>query len=376
MNSPKIPLTVWTNTPSFHQADLFRALVATGDVDLKVIFSYPVPESRIALGWSSDFVGYTNITLSDKHAIHQALKLAWGERNRIHIVGGLWGEPTIMAALVALRVTQARLLIYSEAPDPLIHRSQLKTLSKSLFARLVVRKNSGMLAISKMAVDHSLHLGFDQRFVYEFGYFLGRYKSPTVIPSISTVNLLFVGQLIHRKGVDLLIQAVADLLGGYPNLTLTLVGDGPDREQFKNMAKPFPTQINFVGVIPSHEIRHYLRHFHALVLPSRHDGWGVVVNEALSVGVPVIVSDKCGAADLVNEWENGFVFVSDDIESLRSCLKNLLTLNYAEYNAMRHTARDTGEKVSTETIAPYLLQCLHHMLGNTNIKPIPPWKDK
>ena len=113
---------------------------------------------------------------------------------------------------------------------------------------------------------------------------------------------------------------------------------------------------------------------HALILPSRFDGWGVVVNEALSVGVPVIVSDTCGAADLVHHGENGYVFVSQNSESLRTCLKNFLAQDENKRLEMRRAARATGESISTKVVAPYLVQCLQHMLGQISDKPLAPWK--
>ena len=54
-----------------------------------------------------------------------------------------------------------------------------------------------------------------------------------------------------------------------------------------------------------------------LALPSRWDGWGLVVNEALAVGVPVIASNACGASDLIRQDVNGYVFTSEDAASLR-----------------------------------------------------------
>ena len=76
------------------------------------------------------------------------------------------------------------------------------------------------------------------------------------------------------------------------------------------------------------------------VLPSRHDGWGLVVNEALGAGLPIVVSDRVGAGrDLVKDGENGFVFPSEDVDALASCLARL-----AESKALRkrfgHASRE------------------------------------
>lgn len=362
------------NTPSFYQADMFRALVATNAVDLTVVFSRPLGKDRTTLGWRDDIHGFPSITLNGERAILQAANLAWHHRRRVHIVGGLWAEPTIMAALVVLRSLHCRYLNYAEVPNPLVTRSSIKTLGKHAFARWAIHKETGLLAISRLSSDYYLRLGFAANHVYEFGYFLTGYDVPPAVSPENTINLIYIGQLIPRKGVDLLIDAFAGLQSAYPNLTLTLVGDGPERERYENMAKPFSNRVSFMGVLPSDQIRAYLSGFHALVLPSRHDGWGVVINEALSVGIPAIVSSTCGAADLIQDGKNGYVFSSEDVDSLRSCLQSFVTQNYTERQAMRGAARNMGVKISAEVVAPYFVQCLQHMLEEIADKPIPPWK--
>jgi glycosyltransferase involved in cell wall biosynthesis len=109
-----------------------------------------------------------------------------------------------------------------------------------------------------------------------------------------------------------------------------------------------------------------------LVLPSRWDGWGMVVNEALTAGVPVIVSDRCGAADLIQHGVNGFVFRSEDVDGLRQCLRKFLD-NVDKRPAMRSAAAITGRAVSAEAAAPYLIECLKHMAGESHTRPAPPW---
>ena len=109
-----------------------------------------------------------------------------------------------------------------------------------------------------------------------------------------------------------------------------------------------------------------------LVLPSRWDGWGMVVNEAFSVGVPVIVSDHCGAADLVRSGVNGYVFRSGDASDLHHCLSDFLDKK-SDWPRFRANAAETGGRISVEEVAPYLIRCLRHMTGSLDERPSPPW---
>src|SRR5262249_31919063 len=133
------------------------------------------------------------------------------------------------------------------------------------------------------------------------------------------------------------------------------------------------TKVRFEGVMPSADVPARLATADLVVLPSRGDGWGMVINEAFSVGVPVVVSDRCGASDLVRNGFNGYVFRSDDASDLRRCLTDFLNKR-DEWGQFRSNARATGESISAEAVGPYLLDCVKHMTGELRQRPEPPWK--
>src|SRR5262249_42870073 len=151
--------------------------------------------------------------------------------------------------------------------------------------------------------------------VYPFGYFRAN-NGPGLSAKSSTLSkgteVIFVGQLIDRKGVDLLIEAGQPLLKENPDLHLSLIGSGNEALVLRKRARALGIEdrVNFEGTISSDIIQSRIARADVLVLPSRWDGWGMVVNEALSAGVPVIVSDRCGAADVVQNGVNGYVFKS------------------------------------------------------------------
>src|SRR5207237_10032858 len=119
-------VTIWMNMPSFYQEDLFRALVDSGKVELKIIFARNLTEQRTALGWHRDLKGYSSEFLNGWRSIPNALRFAWQQRDRVHVVSGLWAEPAFASALIILTITQSRYLIYSEAPNPFLTRSLSK----------------------------------------------------------------------------------------------------------------------------------------------------------------------------------------------------------------------------------------------------------
>jgi glycosyltransferase involved in cell wall biosynthesis len=378
MTEPVIPLTIWMNIPSFYQNDLFEALAASGQVELQVIFARNVPQDRVNLGWTIPATDRSYRFLNERSPVLDAIRIAWRHRRRLHIVNGIWAEPAFAAALSVLRLTGAQYAVYAEAPDPRPTSGHFKRTLKMTFGRWIARNaRASVLAISHYARHFYSALGFADERIYEFGYFRAGYvPSDNGIKSGKTgVEVFFVGQLVERKGIDLLVAAVQPLFGAYPELHLTLVGDGIERAVLEQSVRDAGCQnrIVFEGMLSSDRVRERMANADALVLPSRWDGWGVVVNEAFSVGIPVIVSDACGAADLVRHGENGYVFRSGDVQSLRECLRRFVD-SAANRTRLRAVAAETGLSISSDAVAPYLVKCLRHMMDRCADKPVPPWK--
>src|SRR5207244_2838755 len=89
----------------------------------------------------------------------------------IHVVNGLWAEPSFAAALMVLVLSQSRFLIYAEAPDPTSSRLLAKRLIQRVFGAWVVRRAAGILPISSFAAPFFTGLGASGRSLYPFGYF-------------------------------------------------------------------------------------------------------------------------------------------------------------------------------------------------------------
>jgi glycosyltransferase involved in cell wall biosynthesis len=156
------------------------------------------------------------------------------------------------------------------------------------------------------------------------------------------VRFLYCGQLIHRKGVDLLIDAFCESARVFPRIELTLVGDGPLRADLKQrIPADIRSRVDFAGFHPVAELPRFFAEADVFVLPSRHDGWGVVVNQAVAAGLPVICSDAVGAgADLVGGDENGYLFPAGDVGGLKAAISSFA----AEPEKIRLFGQSSREK--------------------------------
>src|SRR5204862_6523464 len=152
--------------------------------------------------------------------------------------------------------------------------------------------------------------------------FLARPRRPK---PTSEIHFLFCGQMNRRKGVDLLLAAFDRLVGKGADAHLLLVGREAELPDFLRAISPAAlARINYAGFQPPECLPQYFSEADVFILPSRYDGWGVVVNQALGAGLPVICSEAVGAAhDLVEHGVNGLIFPSGDGPELLRCLERV-----------------------------------------------------
>lgn len=136
--------------------------------------------------------------------------------------------------------------------------------------------------------------------------------------------VLYAGKLVPWKQPDLLLRAFA--IAAPPGAQLVFAGDGEMRAELEQWAHAHaPGQVTFVGFMNQSQITVAYRSADLLVLPSLHEPWGLVVNEVMNFGVPVLVSDQVGCGpDLVAPGDTGDVFPALSLLALVESLKHLL----------------------------------------------------
>jgi glycosyltransferase involved in cell wall biosynthesis len=165
---------------------------------------------------------------------------------------------------------------------------------------------------------------------------------------------LYVGRLAEEKNVAGLLRSYMQyrLLGGcWP---LVLVGDGPERPRLEQISQQsnYASDIRFEGLRHSADLAQYYAFAGCFVLPSKREPWGLVVNEAMASGLPVIVSNRCGCAEeLVRGGENGFVFNSDNDQELTGRLLAIAELTPERRGAMGARSFEIVSEFSLESWA-------------------------
>jgi glycosyltransferase involved in cell wall biosynthesis len=138
--------------------------------------------------------------------------------------------------------------------------------------------------------------------------------------------ILFMGRLIWEKGLEFLILAFKSLRPKIDNISLLIVGSGYKKQALENLIKK--EKIEDVILTPGvryTETPKYYSIADILILPSVSECWGLVVNEGMACGLPVLTSDKVGAGeDLIKHKENGFIFPAGNIKILSAYLEKIL----------------------------------------------------
>ena len=149
---------------------------------------------------------------------------------------------------------------------------------------------------------------------------------------------LGVGRLIAKKNWSALIAAYARYLTLTKGdaLGLVFVGDGPERERLESYAVSLGlSDVRFAGTVVGAALCDYYGLAECFVLPSYGETWGLVVNEAMACGLPVLVSDRCGCAKtLVEEGVNGWTFSPADSDGLARLMLRVASQSQNELMAM------------------------------------------
>ena len=168
----------------------------------------------------------------------------------------------------------------------------------------------------------------------------------------------FVGHTSHRKGFDTLMQAFSELRRDARDVDLTVVGSLGDAGRYLPGADK---GVNYLGQLSQKELGAIYAETDCLVLPARHDSYGMVVAEAFACGVPVIVSDMVGAKDWVVAGENGWIVPFNDARALKErmvwCIQNRNAVR-----AMRGCARSSAHQMSWKNYREKFVATVNRLL--------------
>lgn len=317
----RLKVVFYSIVPSPYQRDLFYELSCLPEVDLKV---YYLENSHPDNPWPEK-------PLQPYEQVLPGGYLAWGS-SRFH---WNWHLPDLENVDVVVfngyQNSIAQLILHTQAKAvPCLFWGEKMVASatgiKGQLQQVLAKGLEQCQAI--VAIGSKAEQDYRQRFpgkpIFNIPYHCDLSSFSRNVPDRprTPATILFCGQMIERKGVDLLLQVFEQVIQSGLQARLLLVGREAELPQMLEKLTPaVKQQIDFAGFQAPDDLPHFFQRADIFVLPSRYDGWGVVVNQALGAGLPIICSDAVGAAhDLIEPGVNGCIIPGGDADALRDAL--------------------------------------------------------
>ncbi len=274
----------------------------------------------------------------------------WTSNAELIILPG-YHRPEYWAMLFAAILRRKKKVVFSDST----RYDQPYSFSKGFLKRFFFSWCDGFLSYGERARSYLLEYGVPAEKVFrrcqaaalpaEYSAEAALQQRRETAPSMDRPRFLYVGRLSPEKSLDVLLQAFSRVRQVMPAATLVLVGAGPQRGELVALAESLEVAdaVTFAGGMDAVALGREYAKATCLVLPSQSEPWGLVVNEALSYGCPVVVSHRCGCVpELVEGKKTGIVFEAGNVDDLASSL----VTSPKEFSNIETVAKDCVELIS------------------------------
>lgn len=328
----KREIWIWQNVLSPHMAPIAAALAERGH-KVKYIAQKESLEERTDLGWNIPTLGAAELVKCSTPATLRALAERAGPDVE-HVFQGFRGNGSLSEAFRVLSRRRILFWVFMESIDD----RGLKGFVRRVYYRCVFTRwrgsLKGVLAVGAGMSEWLSACGVKDTRIVPFSYFLAEPppEHGVVRCSSDTFRIMFVGKLTGRKGVDVLLYALSDPKVAVEPFELTIIGVGPELEWLQTLSQRIGLQhsVKWLGRRAIDEIPGLMREADLFVLPSRYDGWGAVVTEALMAGTPTITTNRCGASEAVRASGCGAVVPVENTGALSKAITAAIELGPVE----------------------------------------------
>lgn len=361
-------LAIVTSHPVQYEATWFRALAAEADLDLDVLFcARAAKREQPAAGFGVDFEpdgrlldGYAHRFLENRSPSPSASTLAGTNTPELFHLLGAYDAVLVngwhyWSAWQAIRTCWRRRVPVLVRSDSHLHsrRSPLTRVLKALPHRLFIQRFDACLPVGVWSRDYFLHYGADPHRIFTVPYAVDPslgVRGMTLRADRATIRArwgldttqhvcLFVGAFVAGKRPLDFVAAVARAHAHDRRVAGLMVGDGPIRAECARTAAALGAPIRFTGFLDQGEVASAYAAADVLALPSEAETWALRVDEAMSCGIPCLVSEGVGCGpDLVRCASAGRVFPTGDVKALSQIMVELAA-NPATVAAMGDRAR-------------------------------------
>lgn len=342
----------WQNVVSIHQSAFLKAL--SKDHLVTLVAAEYLDSQRKGDGWDIPSMGAANIIISPSEDEIRRLILKPGIE---HIFSGINAYPMVYKAFREGVSNRVRISILVEPYDWNGFKGVLRRIKYYLLLKIYGTHINHIFATGHTGVQAYLKAGFPEYKLHHWGYFT-EYR--IIVDSNSTMtdirpskpSLLFVGRLDDNKNLMSVLNIYKDV-EQYID-TFDIIGRGSLEDVIRKKAKCF-SNIKIHGLLSNSDVQQMMSTHDYLILPSKYDGWGAVVNEALSQGMRVLCSRACGSEILIDGKERGEVF---HLSELKETLIRWLKKGPISYITRTRIKKWANDKLSGTAAANYFVEII------------------
>ena len=273
-----------------------------------------------------------------------------------------FGIRTLQALMYRLLRPSSRLIVWAPVSE---RTEQGRGKLRLILRKLILRKADAILVNGSSGFRYIRQLGTESRKIFTVPYTTDIELFGSIHPSRprgAVTRLLYVGQLIERKGLLPFVNMLIQWIEIHPiiKVIFALAGEGSVRHQMEKLPLPKNLVLSFLGKINYLDLPACYANADIFVFPTLGDEWGLVVNEAMMTGLPVLGSIYSQAVEeMVEEGKNGWFFSPDDPQSLSRALDQALNASPDTLGAMRIRAREAASRLTPDAIAEIFASAIH-----------------
>ncbi len=330
-------IAVVTDIPSPYQVELFNELASLPGWTVTIIY---IRRSDKGRSWDNQPISHEHLVLAE---VSDALLAKIIIDCDLAVFNGYW--PSKAARLMKLRNRSRKAWAFWGERPGFHFPGWLGRQYRAWALRDLRSSRAAVWGIGEWAVEgYRRELGTTRPF-FNVPYFsrLGPFlQIERRFQTDQPCRFLFSGSFIHRKGVDILVAAFSRLTADGIEAELHLLGAGPLQKELQAKYFAIRDRVHAYGFKQWNELFAVYARADVLCVPSRYDGWGLVVAEGLAAGMPVISTDCTGAArELINS-QNGWLLPAGSEDALYDALKSAATLSAERLRIMSKHARQTA----------------------------------
>lgn len=363
-------VVIITNIPSPYRVDFFYYLQQhVKKYEFHIVYSsvrntsrqWHADESRIQ---NSTYLKSKNIKIKKRYDEHD-IYIPYGvgkvlSELKPDVVVAMEYNPTILMAMHWCRKHKVKYISWTDGT--LFSERNISRLQR-FNRKYIIRRADAFIGSSTASRETQIAYGADEKkcFVSFLTVDLDKYIRPKT--QYSNRQLVTVGGLILRKGVDLLLDALAMT---DESITLLVVGDGGERERLEKQAADLHIshRVFFKGFLEGEELNRCYSDSAAFVLPTREDCFGLVTLEAMCARLPIISSKYAdGARDLVEDGVTGIIVDPYDVNQFAQQL-NELVMDEQRLESMGKAGFERIEKFSFENVSKGYVEAIDFVLGD------------